>query len=180
MEVEVRKLTVAEFGKIEFDDTDTNRYELIDGEIMKRNGPALRAPIPQHQAILSELNDQSKAYVKQKNWVERILRPLTSSCGRLTANYHQKSIEGVPRLVVKITSPAWSVVRDRITERAIYEQAGVAEYWLVDPQNRGIEVYALENGRYKLVRAASATEETFTSKLSGWIPIDLNGFCAEL
>ena len=48
--VEIRKLTVAEFHQMEFDDTDTYLYELLDGELVKK-----KAPAPRHQLILASL-----------------------------------------------------------------------------------------------------------------------------
>lgn len=39
---------------------------------------------------------------------------------------------------------------DRITKKDLYESHGVREYWLVDPANQGIEVFGLDNGRYRL------------------------------
>ena len=41
----------------------------------------------------------------------------------------------------------------RITEleRKIYEQAGVSEYWIVSPREHAVEIYYLEEGKYKLV-----------------------------
>jgi Uma2 family endonuclease len=38
--------------------------------------------------------------------------------------------------------------RDLIEKRREYEQAGIAEYWLVDPLNRTITVLTLRNGAY--------------------------------
>ena len=48
--VEIRKLTVAEFHQMEFDDNDTHLYELLDGELVKK-----KAPAPRHQLILASL-----------------------------------------------------------------------------------------------------------------------------
>jgi len=54
--VEIRKLTVAEFHEMEFDDHDTHLYEFLDGEIVKKNGPAFRTqpspPIDFSQPLL--------------------------------------------------------------------------------------------------------------------------------
>ena len=181
MEVEVRKLTVLEFREIEFDDRDTNWYELIDGEVIKR-----KAPTPQHQEILSELTDQIKAYIKQNKLGKVFFAPIDVFLDEVNqpqpdlvfvaadqANIITRNgIEGVPRLVVEIISPS-SIVRDRITKKAIYEQAGVAEYWLVDPQNSEIEIYALVDGRYELYSAASVTEGKLLSKLFAEFTVDL-------
>ena len=45
----------------------------------------------------------------------------------------EKQIEGTPDLIVEIVSPA-SITLDRITKFREYEQAGVGEYWIIDPR----------------------------------------------
>jgi len=45
---------------------------------------------------------------------------------------------GVPEFVVEILSSKPSY--DRMTKRLLYAEAGVAEYWLVDPLDRTVEV----------------------------------------
>lgn len=66
-------------------------------------------------------------------------------------------IEGIPSLVVEIVSPS-SGYRDRVTKKGVYEQHGVQEYWLVDPLEELIEIFALENSQYTLFSAASPNE----------------------
>jgi len=44
-----------------------------------------------------------------------------------------RRFEGAPELVVEIVSPG-SVTIDRITKFREYEQAGVREYWIIDPR----------------------------------------------
>jgi len=59
-------------------------------------------------------------------------------------------LDGPPDLVVEIISPE-SFGRDRGEKFYEYEEAGVAEYWLVDPQREVLEVYVMEkNRRYRL------------------------------
>ncbi len=48
---------------------------------------------------------------------------------------------GAPDLVIEILSPS-SAENDRYHKRDVYERAGVREYWLVDAENRTIEVLA--------------------------------------
>ena len=49
-------MTVAEFRVLEFDDNDQSWYELINGELVQKHGPAFRSPNPRHQEISFELS----------------------------------------------------------------------------------------------------------------------------
>ena len=49
-------------------------------------------------------------------------------------------VHGAPDLVVEVLSPR-TEVRDRRDKKAVYEQCGVKEYWLVSPDEKLIEVY---------------------------------------
>lgn len=60
-------------------------------------------------------------------------------------------LDGPADLVVEIVSPG-SGPRDRGEKFYEYEAGGVREYWLVDPIREQIEVYRLEEGRYRLVQ----------------------------
>lgn len=50
-------------------------------------------------------------------------------------------------MVIEILS-ASSQRHDRIVKFQLYEQAGVKEYWLVDPANKTAQSFVLESGRY--------------------------------
>lgn len=54
---------------------------------------------------------------------------------------------GAPNLIIEILSPTNSK-HDLDTKFKLYEEAGVPEYWIVDPLRRDILVYTLENDRY--------------------------------
>lgn len=57
--------------------------------------------------------------------------------------------EGAPDLVVEIVSPD-SRARDRGEKFYEYEQAGVREYWLIDPDRQQAEFYRLDDrGHYR-------------------------------
>lgn len=62
-----------------------------------------------------------------------------------------------PHLVVEVSSPRpRDVRRDRIDKVADYARAGIAYYWIVDPQMRSLEVFELDrNRRYAIALAAS-------------------------
>ncbi|MDR3343246.1 MAG: Uma2 family endonuclease, partial [Treponema sp.] len=54
---------------------------------------------------------------------------------------------GAPDMVIEILSLS-TAGRDREEKFALYQQAGVREYWIVDPWNKTIEVNLLIAGRY--------------------------------
>lgn len=59
--------------------------------------------------------------------------------------------DGAPDLIIEIVSPE-SYTRDKIEKYREYEAAGVAEYWLIDPDSRQAEFFRLDkNGRYRLL-----------------------------
>ncbi len=76
-------------------------------------------------------------------------------------------IRGVPDLTLEVVSElSWR--RDRIEKKALYEQYGVKEYWLVDPDNRSIEVFALVKGAYRLHSKAAAGQTARSKLLAGF------------
>lgn len=181
--VEIRKLTVAEFHEMEFDDNDTHLYELLDGEIVKK-----KAPNPRHQLILAELYDQVKAFVRQQSQsgkvlfapVDVFLDDVNGPQPDLVYVSHPKislittdGVMGVPDLIAEVISPS-SIYRDRVTKKALFEQFGVQEYWLVDPADNFIEIYALADGHYELLSAASVEEGQLSSGVLPGLGLDLN------
>jgi Uma2 family endonuclease len=46
-------------------------------------------------------------------------------------------------LVVEVLSPE-NPERERIVKRSLYARDGVPEYWIVDPRERGVEVFVLD------------------------------------
>jgi len=66
-------------------------------------------------------------------------------------------------LVVEIVSPD-NADHDRVTKRAEYAQAGVAEYWIVDPDARTLTVLALDGEAYR-EHGRFVTGDTTTSPL---------------
>lgn len=59
-----------------------------------------------------------------------------------------KGIMGAPQLVVEILSKGNKNI-DVNKKKKIYEQSGVNEYWLIDPQTKWCEGFVLENKIYK-------------------------------
>ena len=55
--------------------------------------------------------------------------------------------KGAPDLVMEILSPS-TTRHDRFTKFNLYQRAGVREYWIVDPAEKSVQVFVLEDGRY--------------------------------
>jgi Uma2 family endonuclease len=75
--------------------------------------------------------------------------------------------EEIPLVLFEIISPA-SKDHDRIRKFKLYEKHGIAEYWLVDPENHTIEVYALVNGAYHLFATSAKGDEVVSKVLDGF------------
>ena len=58
-----------------------------------------------------------------------------------------KSVLGAPDLVIEILSPSTSL-RDKVLKFRRYLQAGVREYWIVEPDSKAVSVHILTNGEY--------------------------------
>jgi len=63
------------------------------------------------------------------------------------AKVTENHIRGAPDWIIEVLSPN-TARHDHLTKRALYERAGVREYWLVHPVDRVITVYTLKDGQY--------------------------------
>ena len=58
-------------------------------------------------------------------------------------------VHGAPDLVVEVLSRS-TMKRDKTSKKEVYERCGVPEYWLVSPEQKSVEVYWLDAGKYVL------------------------------
>jgi Uma2 family endonuclease len=79
---------------------------------------------------------------------------------------------GPPCLAVEVLSSS-SVDRDRLVKKRLYGEAGIPEFWLVDPETRTAEVYGLREGAYEL-RAIFEPGDTLTSRTLEGIAFPIN------
>ena len=84
---------------------------------------------------------------------------------------------GAPDLVMEILSPS-TQRHDRLTKCNLYQQAGVREYWIVDPVSRSVQVFLLEDGRYSAKDFGTAGETVRVNVLEDCV-IDLSQVFAE-
>ena len=59
----------------------------------------------------------------------------------------ERNVRGAPDWIIEVLSPA-TARHDHLTKRALYQGAGVREYWLVHPVDRILTVYVLQDGQY--------------------------------
>jgi len=74
---------------------------------------------------------------------------------------------GAPDLVVEIISPS-SIDYDRTIKKDIYEKFGVKEYWLIDIDNKTIEVYENIDGIFTLYSCADENGHIISKILPGF------------
>ncbi|MBK8701024.1 MAG: Uma2 family endonuclease [Saprospiraceae bacterium] len=64
----------------------------------------------------------------------------------------EKGCFGVPDWIIEILSPH-TTKKDLQDKFDLYEESGVNEYWIVEPRNKTVEVFILEEGTYRRVTA---------------------------
>ncbi len=79
---------------------------------------------------------------------------------------------GVPDLVVEILSPGNSrrEMRDKFE---LYQEAGVLEYWIVDPERETVLRHVLDNGKFKMILPYLMKGDKFSSFIFQDLKIDL-------
>lgn len=135
------------------------RAELIDGQIYYQ-----AAPNRIHQEILSALHIRIGNYINankgscrvypapfavklfydRKNVVEPDISVICDP-DKLT----DQGCTGAPDWIIEIISPG-NPEHDYIRKLNLYKDAGVREYWIVDPRSEQILVYCLEQSAFKL------------------------------
>jgi Uma2 family endonuclease len=150
---------------------DGRRYEVHDGELS-----VTPAPSPKHQMIIANLFRTLDAHVRARSLGAVLFAPLdvilsdTSivqpdvlylAGDRLPA-ISSRGVEGPPTMVVEILSASTATI-DRHTKMQLYSRHRVPHYWLLDPDGRVAEAYALTEEGYVL-RARAAGGEPFTAE----------------
>ena len=143
--------------------TERDRVELIRGEIVQKMAPGRR-----HRAFVDNLNQllvprvAGRAIVSVQNPValsdDTEPQPDVQLLRRRQPPYKDQDAWAEDTLLV-IEVADTSLRYDRSTKLAIYAEAGVPEYWVVDCTAESIEVYRRpERDRYLDVRRVAGAE----------------------
>jgi len=136
---------------------DDERWEIINGKLF-----LMSAPTVTHQRILGRL------YLKFGNFLEGkpcdvFFAPFDV---RLKADTTDDTVvqpdllvicddsimmktgcKGAPDMVVEILSPSTSY-KDRALKFKVYQEVGIKEFWIIDPEEKLTVVHILNNGNY--------------------------------
>lgn len=75
-----------------------------------------------------------------------------------SAKLDDKGCMGAPDLIVEILSPSTSQ-KDLGEKYDLYEEAGVREYWVIDPIHQLLNQYALEEGQFGMRKVHLADDQ---------------------
>ena len=147
--------TYADYREWELDEGE--RFELIDGEAY-----AMSAPNIQHQFILGELYSNFHTYLQGKTCQvymapcdvrlfykrdssdDTVVQPdIFIVCDKTKLG--PESYRGAPDLIIEILSPSNTAIEMQ-RKFQLYREAGVREYWVVDPENNEVTVYCFKDG----------------------------------
>ncbi len=85
---------------------------------------------------------------------------------------------GAPDLVVEVLSPGNKQVELQY-KYEVYEESGVKEYWLVDPESQTLFIYTLIQGKYKPSRLMTSGDTAKSTVIKGF-ELDLNDYFSEM
>jgi len=145
--------------------------ELWDGEVITSPTPSFH-----HQQLVARFSYRLYEWVSKQKLgkvvtgpidmvlsAHRVMQPDVAFVAKDRLSIIGRSINGPVDLAVEIISLGGRD-RDRLQKRDLYEQYGVQEFWLVDPEAQTVEVLCLEQGRYQL-HARFTLGQNATSRL---------------
>ncbi len=156
--IPLRELTIADLHGFP---ADGNRYELIQGSLHVNPAPNFR-----HQRASGNLFDRLRAACPPLLEVlaapyDVILGPATLVQPDLivvsTGDLETQESHALPLLAVEILSPS-SRQYDRGTKRLAYQEAGVASYWIVDPEEPSVTTIDWSGGQLLDERTSTGTD----------------------
>ena len=138
---------------------EDKRIEIINGEAVM-----MAPPSRIHQEISFEISRQIGNYLEGKQCriypapfgvrlfesdgerpedVDTMVEPdISIVCDR--SKLDDRGCKGAPDMVLEVLSPS-TQRHDQLVKLALYQQAGVREYWIVDPMNKTVRVMLLDS-----------------------------------
>jgi Uma2 family endonuclease len=165
------------------------RYELIDG-VPYMMSPA---PTPEHQEISMTISKKIATFLEGKpckvyaapfdvrlsaDDEYTVVQPdLLVVCD--TSKIDKRGCVGAPDLVIEITSPS-TANKDHTVKLKKYLEAGVKEYWIIDPESKSAQVYILQDDHNANMSLYNAKDIISGTVLKG-LQVDLQEvFAADL
>ena len=141
---------------------DHIRAELFDGEIFY-----MSAPSGLHQEIVGEVFSEIRNFIKRKkgkckvysapyavylfgmendrNYVEPDITVICREEKR-----KEKGCDGAPDWIIEVVSPT-TASRDYLYKLNRYQAAGVREYWIINPDEKAVDVFDFDNRKNESV-----------------------------
>ncbi len=141
------------------------RFEILEGFLVREPSPNVM-----HQRVSRRMQWILEDYFRQTDpdgelfnapldvtMLDSVVQPdLFFISGAQKELVLEARIDGPPKLVVEILSPS-TIRKDRLKKLKIYQEAQVEHYWLVNPDEKTMECFALRADLYSLV--ASGMDE---------------------
>ena len=140
---------------------ESERIEIIEGEAVM-----MAPPTRSHQKVSGEIFRQLANYLEGKKCevyhapfavrlferdgeapedVDTMVEPdISVVCDK--SKLDKYGCKGAPDMVVEILSPS-TRRHDRLVKLGLYQRAGVREYWIVNPEEKTVQVLLLEDGK---------------------------------
>lgn len=166
--------------------------ELIEGEPVRRP-----TPLRVHQEVLRELFGHLMNHLRGKSCkvymgplavrlferdndlpeqVDTVVEPdISVVCD--PAKLDRIGCKGAPDLIMEILSPS-TRRHDKARKLNLYQRAGVKEYWIVDPDNKDVQVFLLKDGNY-IIQAFGEPGDTLPVNVLPGCTIDLAAVFSE-
>lgn len=159
MALPVKKELLSEKARFTFADClawdENDRIEIISGEAIM-----MASPSRMHQKISGEIFRQLANYLEGKKCevysapfavrlfeqetdlpedADTVVEPdISVICD--SGKLDRYGCKGAPDMIIEVLSPS-SLRHDRLVKLNLYQRAGVREYWIVDPENRAVQVF---------------------------------------
>src|SRR5689334_20425631 len=176
MNTKLKLLTIADWDAMPYG--DGNRDEIIEGELFVSCSPGLT-----HERVLFKLILLIGNFLETNPIGEAvantgvILSDISGVIPDLVVFLNEQRdtiitndrLTGPPALVIETLSPgAANIRRDRVTKLQLYSNHGVAEYWIVDPQNMSLEKYVSQGPSLVLLEILKNDDTLSTTVLPGF------------